>query len=386
MTIPYGRQAINQEDIDAVVQVLQSDFITQGPVIPKFEQAVAQICKAEYCLAVNSATSALHLACLALGLRTGGRVWTSPITFVASANCALYCQAQVDFIDIDRNTGNLCPIALHQKLQQAAVEHTLPDIVIVVHFAGQPCNMQAIKALADEYQFAIIEDASHAIGAIYQLQPVGGCQYSDITVFSFHPVKIITTGEGGMLTTQSEKLFHTALHLRSHGITRDSSEMTESSHGPWYYQQLALGYNYRMTDIHAALGYSQLQRLSSFIEKRTLLAERYIKKLTHLPLKPLVQSQSSQSAWHLFIVQLDPHLIEHKQRIFMALQDAGVGVNVHYIPVHIQPYYQQLGFHADDFPAALAYYRAALTLPLFPSLTEQQQDYICQTLSDVLSV
>lgn len=384
--IPYGRQDITQADIDAVVEVLKSDFLTQGPLVPRFEQAVATYTGAEYAVAVNSATSALHLACLALGLGPGDVLWTSPITFVASANCARYCGADVDFVDIDPRTYNLCPQALEQKLIEAERRGRLPKIVVPVHLAGQPCDMAAIHALAQRYGFRIVEDASHAIGARYRGEPVGNCRYSDITVFSFHPVKIITTAEGGMALTNDAALAEKMALLRSHGITREPEEMTHEPDGPWYYQQIDLGFNYRMTELQAALGLSQLERLDVYVAQRAKLAQQYDELLAGLPVVTPWQHPDGASAWHLYVVrlQLDGLPLNHRQ-VFEALREQGIGVNLHYIPVHTQPYYRRLGFGSGDFPIAEAYYAEAISLPLYPTLPESDQMRVVSALRRVLS-
>lgn len=384
--IPYGRQDISQEDIQAVTQVLQSDWLTQGPTIEKFEQAVARYCGVQYAVAVNSATSALHIACLSAGLGKGDRLWTSPNTFVASANCGLYCGAQIDFVDIDSSTYNMSPSKLADKLQQAQVGEALPKIVIPVHFSGQSCQMEEIRSLTKEHGITIIEDASHAIGGSYRESKVGSCRYSDMTVFSFHPVKIITSGEGGMVLTNSEELYKKLLLFRSHGITRNQEEMTTASEGPWYYQQIELGLNYRMTDIQAALGLSQLQRIDEFVEQRHVIADKYNKRLQTLPVEIPFQHAGSYSGLHLYVIKLNLSQC-HKTRlqVFEELRAAGIGVNVHYIPVHTQPYYKQLGFAKGDFPAAEEYYEAAISLPMYASLSEADQEYVIQTLQRVLS-
>ena len=384
--IPYGRQDINQQDIDAVIDVLQSDYLTQGPQVPLFEKSINEIVKVDHSVAVNSATSALHIACLALGVSKGDWVWTSAVTFVASANCALYCGADIDFVDIDPTTYNLSISALEKKLKQAALEDNLPKVIIPVHLAGQSCDMQRIHQLSLQYGFKIIEDASHAIGATYQDMPVGNCKFSDITVFSFHPVKIVTTAEGGIATTNSSELAQKMQLLRSHGITRDESLMTEESHGDWYYQQLCLGFNYRMSELHAALGISQLKRLHEFVENRTIRADLYTKKLAKLPITLPYQSESTQSSWHLYIIRLQLDKINKThESVFNALRDAGILVNLHYIPVHLQPYYQKLGFQVGDFPIAEEYYKNAISIPLFAQLSESDQDHIIQTLELLLS-
>ena len=382
--IPYGRQDIRQQDIDAVVAVLQSDFLTQGPQVPAFEQAVAAYCGAKYAVAVNSATSALHLACLALGLGPGDWLWTSPITFTASANCALYCGAQVDFVDIDPHTLNMSVAALRAKLALAKQQQRLPKVVVPVHLCGQPCDMAAIHALAQEYGFAIIEDASHAIGARHQQQPVGSCRYSDITVFSFHPVKIITTAEGGMALTNQAHLAEKMALLRSHGITRDPAQMTQPADGAWYYQQVDLGFNYRMTELQAALGLSQLTRLDEYIEQRHALARRYHQALAALPLTLPQQHPDAYSAYHLYVVRL--HDASRRRAVFDALRQDGIGVNVHYIPVHTQPYYRQrFGFKLGDFAEAERYYQAALSLPMYPQLSDVDFEQVCDSLRRVLA-
>nr|WP_298113575.1 UDP-4-amino-4,6-dideoxy-N-acetyl-beta-L-altrosamine transaminase [uncultured Pseudomonas sp.] len=383
--IPYGRQDITQADIDAVVTVLQSDFLTQGPMVPGFEQSVAQHVGAEYALAVNSATSALHIACAALGLGPGDRLWTTPITFVASANCGLYCGAQVDFVDIDPRTYNLCPQALAHKLEQAECEGRLPKVVVPVHLCGQPCDMQAIHELAQRYGFKVIEDASHAIGGKYRGEFIGNCRYSDITVLSFHPVKIITTAEGGMALTNDLELANKMALLRSHGITRDQAVMTHEADGPWYYQQIDLGFNYRMTELQAALGISQIKRLDQYVARRHSLAERYDELLSELPITIPWQHPDSYSGRHLYVIrlQLDKIGKSHRQ-VFVSLREKGIGVNVHYIPVHTQPYYQAMGFQVGNFPQAESYYSEAISLPMFQTLSDQDQDQVITALREAL--
>ena len=379
--IPYGRQHITDADIAAVEAVLRSDFLTQGPAVSRFEQAVADHVGAAHGVAVNSATSALHIAGLALDLGPGDWLWTSPNTFVASANCARYCGAKVDFVDIDPRTYNLSVEALSAKLEQAEKRGRLPKIVIPVHFAGQPCDMPAIAALAQRYGFHIIEDASHAIGARCDTEPVGNCRHSDITVFSFHPVKIITTGEGGLATTNNPELAERMCRLRTHGITRDPTRMQGTPDGPWDYHQIELGYNYRMTDIQAALGHSQLQRLDDYIARRHHLAERYHRLLADLPVQTPYQDPRHHSALHLYPIQISDQAGRDRGQLFATLRQASIGVNVHYIPVHTQPDYQRLGFQSGDFPVAEAYYQHAISLPLFPALTEVEQDSVIESLA-----
>jgi len=383
--IPYGRQQIDESDIDAVVAVLRSDWLTQGPAIEAFECAVAQRCDARYAVAVSNATAALHLACLAAGLGPDDWLWTSPNTFVASANCARYCGAKVDFVDIDPVTWNMDVAHLAAKLAHAEKLNRLPKILVPVAFSGQSCDMAAIRSLADAYGVLIIEDASHAIGATYQGRPVGCGDYADMTVFSFHPVKIITSGEGGMLLTNSAELQQRLYRLRSHGISRDPVLMSEPSHGPWYYQQLELGFNYRITDIQAALGLSQLSKLDGFLQRRRQLAARYDLLLQELPLCLPGRQAGVESAWHLYVVRLQLARIKRSRReAFDALRAAGIGVNVHYIPVHLQPYYCELGFCPGDFPAAEAYYSEALTLPLHAGMLDSEQDQVIAALREVL--
>jgi UDP-4-amino-4,6-dideoxy-N-acetyl-beta-L-altrosamine transaminase len=383
--IPYGKQDINQADIDAVINVLKSDFLTQGPQVPLFEKTVAGYCGVEFGVAVNSATSALHIACLALGLGKGDYLWTSPNSFVASANCGLYCGAKVDFVDIDQKTYNLSAVELEKKLIQAKKGDRLPKIVIPVHFAGQSCDMKKIYSLSQEYGFKIIEDASHAIGGKYLNKPIGGCQYSDITVFSFHPVKIITTAEGGLATTNSKELAEKMQLYRSHGITRDESLMTKKPDGDWYYQQVDLGFNYRMTEIQAALGISQMQRLDEFVAKRHILQERYDSLLNGLPIIKPYQNQDCYSALHLYPIQIDLEgVVKNRQQIFSELRQCGIGVNVHYIPIYIQPYYLQFGFKVSNFPNSNNYYDGAISIPLFHAMTEEQQDKVIEVLERVL--
>ena len=383
--IPYGKQDINQADIESVVDVLKSDFLTQGPQVPLFEKTVSDYCGAEYGVAVNSATSALHIACLSLGLRRGDWLWTSPNSFVASANCGLYCGAKVDFIDIDLQTYNLSVTELEKKLIKAKQDNKLPKIVIPVHFAGQSCNMKKIHALGEEYGFKIIEDASHAIGGKYLDKPIGDCQYSDITVFSFHPVKIITTAEGGLATTNSKEAAEKMQLYRSHGITRDEKLMTKEADGAWYYQQIDLGFNYRMTELQAALGVSQMQRLDDFIAKRHTLQENYDLLLSGLPVKKPHQDKDSYSALHLYPIRVDlDNVYKSREQIFNKLRNSGIGVNVHYIPIHTQPYYQQFGFKKGVFPNSESYYETALSLPLYSGMCFQDQDKVVESIIEAL--
>jgi UDP-4-amino-4,6-dideoxy-N-acetyl-beta-L-altrosamine transaminase len=383
--IPYGRQSLDQADIDAVVQVLESDWLTQGPTLERFEAAVAGYCEAAYGVAVCNATAALHIACLAADLGPGDWLWTSPNTFLASANCARFCGASVDFVDIDPLTWNLDVQALARKLEQAEQQGCLPKVLIPVAFSGQSCDMRAIAALAGRYGFIVIEDASHAVGARYAGRPVGCGDYAAMTVFSFHPVKIITTGEGGMVLTNRPELAERLRRLRSHGMTRDPAQMDEASHGPWYYQQVELGFNYRMTDMQAALGLSQLGKLDAFVERRRELAARYHRLLAGLPLQLPAAQTDAESAWHLYVVRLQIERIGKSHReVFEALREAGIGVNLHYIPVHLQPYYRALGFAPGDFPEAERYYGQALTLPLYPAMSEAEQDIVIRQLQQLV--
>lgn len=376
-TIPYGRQDIRRADIDAVLEVLSSDFLTQGPVVPLFEDMIADTTEVKYATAVNSATSALHIACLALGVGLGDYVWTVPNTFVASANCALYCGAKIDFVDIDPETYNISIDLLQKKLKKAKKTGHLPKVVIPVHLTGEPCDMAAIKKLAQEYNFKIIEDGSHAIGGQYAGKPIGCCEYSDITVFSFHPVKIVTSGEGGAALTNCPELDQKLKLLRSHGITRDPAHMEFPTDNGWYYEQVDLGFNYRMTDIHAALGLSQLTRLHDYVEKRQSIAARYDQSLKGGNLNTPYRNSSNKSALHLYVIQVEAS--QHK-RIFHELRGNNIGVNLHYIPVHTQPYYQKLGFAWGDFPNSEDYYRKAISLPMFPTLTKVEQTFVIETV------
>jgi UDP-4-amino-4,6-dideoxy-N-acetyl-beta-L-altrosamine transaminase len=379
--IPYGHQWINESDEAAVLAALQSEFLTQGPAVVRFEQVVAGHCEVPYAIAVSSGTSALHLACLALGVGPGDWVWTSPNTFVASANCARYCGANVDFVDIDPDTLNLSACRLAEKLNVARRENRLPKVVIPVHFAGRSCDMEAIAKLGREYGFRILEDASHALGATYRNSPVGACLFSGITTTSFHPVKIVTTGEGGMLMTRSAEIAERLTRLRSHGITRDPARMSGDSDGPWVYEQIELGFNYRMTDLQAALGESQMGRLSAFVDRRRFLAKRYRTRLSELPVRMPSADEDETSAWHLFVIRVEE---QRRRQVFDSLRAAGIGVNVHYIPVHLQPYYRQLGFTAGQYPEAERYYREAITLPLYPAMGDDDQDIVIAALERAL--
>jgi len=385
--IRYGQQDITQEDIDAVVGVLKSVNLTQGPNIPQFEQSVLALSGAKHAFAVNSATSALHIACLALDLGPGDWLWTTPNTFVASANCALYCGAQVDFVDIDPRTYNLCPLKLEEKLVVAEKAGKLPKIVVPVHLTGQPCDMAAIYTLGQKYGFKIIEDASHAIGGKYKGEPIGNGRFSDVTIFSFHPVKIITTAEGGMALTNDDKVAKRLELLRSHGITRDPALMTQGMDGPWYYQQVELGYNYRMTDMQAALGVSQMSRIDQYIARRHEIAKRYDRMLGDLPLTLPWQHPDSYSAYHLYVIRLALRDIPRSHlQVFEELRSKNIMVNLHYIPVHTQPYYQRMGFKQGDFPEAERYYGEAISMPMHPTLTNEEQDYVVSTLKAAMGV
>lgn len=380
--ISYGKQSISQDDINEVVQVLTSDWLTQGPAIERFEKATAAYCGVKYAAAVSNATSALHIACLAAGLGRGDVLWTVPNTFAASANCALYCGANVDFVDIDEATYNMDAALLEKKLESGTVR---PKAVIPVHFAGQSCEMEKIHDLARRYQFSVIEDASHALGGEYQGRKVGCCAYSDMAVFSFHPVKMITTAEGGMVLTNSKELYDRLILYRSHGITRDPARMLGAPDGAWYYEQIALGFNYRMTDIQAALGFSQMKRLDAFAQRRRELAKRYDKLLEDLPLKTPRRHPDAKSSWHLYVARLclDQVTIS-KREIFERMREKGVRLNLHYIPVHLQPYYRERGFCRGDFPASERYYEEAFTLPLYYDLSEADQDFVVKALREVL--
>ena len=381
--IPYGHQDVGPSEIEAVLETLRSDWLTQGPVIERFETRVAEICQAGYAAAVCNATAALHLACMALDLGPNDWLWTSPNTFVASANCALYCGARVDFVDIDPKTYNMCPQQLEQKLEHAERTGRLPKIVVPVHFAGQSCDMARIGALAKRYGFRVVEDASHAVGGQYESLPVGCCRYSDMTIFSFHPVKIVTTGEGGIVLTNSGELRNQVAMLRSHGITRDAHRMDRESEGTWYYQQIALGLNYRITDIQCALGLAQIDRLPAFLARRQEIATTYNRQLESIAVTRPWQSPQSRSAWHLYVIRV-PSQVQPRRKVFDRLRAAGILVNVHYIPVHLQPYYRRLGFKRGDFPAAESYYEEAISLPIFFSLSAEDQDFVVRQLKEAL--
>ena len=380
--IPYGKQDVSDDDIQAVVDVLKSDFLTQGPVVPLFENAITEYCSVKHAVAVNSATSALHIACLSLDVGQGDIVWTSPITFVASANCAIYCGATIDFVDIDHETYNISVIALEEKLKVAEISGTLPKVVIPVHLSGQSCDMVKIKILSEKYGFKIIEDGSHAIGAKYLNEQVGNCKYSDICVFSFHPVKIITTGEGGICLTNSDEIASRLNRLRSHGVVRHPSELENRADGPWYYEQIELGFNYRMTDIQAALGLSQLKRLEEFISKRHIIADKYNESLIEDWITLPYQHPDTFSSFHLYIVRINKteKAISHLQ-LFERLRNAGIWVNLHYIPVYRQPYYKKIGFNLIDFPNAEAYYKEAISLPIYSTFSQEQQDEVVDRIT-----
>ena len=383
--IPYGRQTISEADIAAVESVLRSPFLTSGPAIPAFEQAIGVKVGASFSVAVNSATSALHIACLALGLGPGDRLWTSPISFVASANCARFCGAEVDFLDIEPSTGLMSVPALEQKLQEAERRSALPKVVVPVHLTGSSCDMAAIGSLAQRYGFVVLEDASHAIGGRYQGEPVGNCRHSAITVFSFHPVKIITTGEGGLATTNDPVLAQRMGELRSHGIVRDPDRFEQSFTGPWMYEQQQLGFNYRITDIQAALGLSQLKRLDEIVAERNRQLQRYQKLLAGLPVQLLKVPDDVLSSVHLAVIRLQQATAEQHRQVFEGLRAAGIGVQLHYSPVHLQPYYRRFGFSEGDFPNAELYAQSAISLPLYPGLTSIEQSIVVQNLASLLN-
>jgi len=384
MKIPYGRHDIQSSDVNAVVEVLKSDFLTQGPMVPNFEEKVSRYCAAKYAIAVTSATSALHISLMALGIGKDDLVWTSPNTFLATANAALYCGAQIDFVDIDTQTYNICASELKHKLENAAKKNRLPKAVIPVHFAGQPCDMRSLHALSKEYGFYVIEDASHAMGGNYLNYKIGSCRYSDITVFSFHPVKIITTAEGGVALTNNDKLAQKLRLFRSHGVTRDPNLMSNVTPEPWHYEQVALGYNYRMNDIQAVLGANQVSRLDSYVKSRHAIADRYNSDLSHLPLRLPYQTEDGYSAYHLYVVLIEKSHDLSRKTVFEELRSRGIIVSVHYIPVHTQPYYRQLGFKIGQFPKAEAYYDKAISLTIYPTLSENDQNYIINSLKTIL--
>ena len=382
--LPYGRQTITEEDIDAVVKIIRGPYLTQGPAVPEFEKEISLKVNAKQAIAVNSATSALHIACLAIGVKPGKRLWTSPITFVASANCGRYCGAEVDFVDIEPNTALMSIEKLKEKLQKARKEKMLPDVVVPVHLCGTSCDMESINELAMEYGFSVLEDASHAIGGEYQKQPVGNCRFSKITVFSFHPVKIITTGEGGVATTNDSEMADRMKRLRSHGITKDTEKFELPPQGPWGYEQQELGFNYRMTDIQAALGLSQMKRLSQIIEERERIFKRYQLLLEDLPVKILEIEGSVSSALHLAVVRLEDSCKKRHRQIFEGLRESGIGVQMHYTPVHLQPYYRRLGYKEGDFPEAERYSKDAISLPIYPGLKEYEQERVVDALKSLV--
>jgi len=385
--IPYSKQSINKEDIKSVVKVLNSEFLTQGPIVPNFEKSVSEYCECPYAIAVNSATSALHIACIALGLNKGDILWTSPISFLASANCALYCEANIDFVDIDIKTFNISTEKLEEKLIKAKSEKKLPKILIPVHMCGQSCDMDSIYKLSKEYGFKIIEDASHALGGKYKNKPIGNCIYSDITVFSFHPVKIITSGEGGMALTKDYQLARKLQLLRSHGVTRNINEMEFNSDGPWYYEQSVLGFNYRMNDIQAALGNNQIKRVDQFVSKRNNIAKRYDHFLENLPLEKPSLLKDCYSSFHLYIIRLKiKNLEKNKLKIFVEMRNKKIGVNVHYIPIHMQPFYKKLGFKKGDFCEAETFYKQAISIPIYPDLSEEKQEFVVKTLTQLIDL
>ena len=381
--IPYARPDLDADDLQAVLEVLQTEWLTQGPAQARFEDAVAKYCGVRYAVAVSSGTAALHLAYLALGLGPDQQAWTSPITFVATTNAALHCGATVDFVDIDPRTYNLSPVALKCKLD--AHPNKRPAIVIPVHFAGQSCAMEEISHLTRSRGIAVVEDASHAIGGTYQGHPIGCCRWSDAAILSFHAVKIVTSGEGGMILTNRADLYEKLIRLRTHGITRREDLFQQPSHGPWYYEQIELGFNYRLTDIQAALGLSQTKRLEKFLARRRQIATAYDEAFAGLPLISPWQDPNTNSSWHLYVVQLALDRVKKSHRqVFEELREAGVGVNLHYIPVHLQPFYRNLGFRLGDFPEAERYYRGAITLPIFPRMTHDEQSFVIAQVRKVL--
>lgn len=382
--IPYGKQDISPEDIEEVVKVLNSDFLTQGPQVPRFEALVSDIVGSKFSIAMNSATSALHCACLALGVQKNDLVWTSPVTFVASANCAIYCDAIIDFVDINPKTYNICPVELEKKLKQAKQKNKLPKVIIVVHLCGQPADLEKIYELSKIYNFKVIEDASHAIGAKYQNLPIGNSKFSHITIFSFHPVKIITSAEGGMAVTNDEQLFYRMSLLRTHGITKEVSSMIEVPDGEWYYEQIDLGFNYRMTDLQAALGSSQILRLESFIEKRHSIAEKYYKAFEDFPVTTPWQDPKCYSSFHLYVLRIDGKKYKHKE-IFSDLRASGIGVNLHYIPVYRHPFYKKFKFDINDFPMAEEYYSEAISIPIYYKLSSKDQNTVIEVVKKCIN-
>jgi len=383
--IPYGKHYINQDDVDSVLEVLKSDFITQGETVPRFEELIQHYCKVNFAVAVNSATSALHIACLALGLNDGDIVWTSPISFVASANCALFCNAKVDFVDIDNDSFNLSIENLEEKLKWAKKHNKLPKLLIAVHLSGVSCDMKSIRDLSNIYGFKVIEDASHCIGGRFEGVPIGNCLYSDITVFSFHPVKIITTAEGGVATTKDDALYQKMLLLRSHGIERDSSKFIDSNQKAFYYEQHCLGFNYRMSDIHAAIGVSQIKRLDAIVKARNNIADNYSQSFESLPIVSQAVDKRCYPSFHLYIIKLDENIKEKHSEIFEELRRLKIGVSLHYIPIHTQPFFRKMGFNLGDFPNAENYYARAISLPIFPELSSREQDFIITSLKKVLT-
>ncbi len=386
MYIPYGKQEITEEDIEAVIETLKSDFLTQGPKVPEFESRISKYCDSSYASAFNSATSALHGACMALGLKEGDEVWTSPISFVASANCALYCGAKVDFVDIDENSFNMSTVKLEEKLEAAKKNNKLPKIVIPVHLAGTSCDMKKIHELSLKYNFNIIEDASHAIGGKYKDSKIGKCEYSDICIFSFHPVKIITSGEGGVATTNSIDIYNKMNSFRTHGIVKDELLMTKKPDGPWYYEQIHLGYNYRLTDIQASLGISQLKKLDRYVSARNNIAKNYNEYFKDIAcINSQLIPDNVYSAFHLYIIRIDTSQIKKSHKdVFVGLRDQGIGVNIHYIPIHLQTYYKNIGFNKGDFEESEKYYKQAISLPMFPTMSEKNQDKVIESLIRLL--
>ncbi len=375
--IPYSRQSINENDINEVIKVLKSEMITQGPIVEKFEKTICSYTSSNYSVLTNSATSALHISCLALGLSKGDILWTSPNSYVASANVGLLCNAKVDFVDIDPENYNMCPTALSIKLKNAEKLGQLPKIVMPVHFAGQSCDMIKIKKLSEKYGFKIIEDASHAIGGSYNNTKIGSCRFSDITVFSFHPVKIITTAEGGCAITNNEEIFEKLKLLSSHGVTRNPKFMAEKNSDKWVYDQISIGFNYRMSDMNAALGLSQLLRIDCFLKKRNKIAKKYFQQLKNIDLKLPKQEDYNLSAFHLFPIQ-----VKNRKRIYELFHQNDIKVNVHYRPIHTQPFWQKRGFKSGLFPNSEFYYSQAISLPIFYDLNDELQDNVIKILQN----